>query len=138
MLFSLRHFSLLVNFFNKDLILFPPAGWYFGSPKRPHCPPIPRDIVEKLNFLASFNKKQQDPLGLRRYNLYNTGSNAKKSKYGKLIHEQQGVVEMTVRELLSRYIDEYGWNWPFTCRLINRYCGTNYSVADLEQIYKGN
>lgn len=45
---------------------------------------------------------------------------------------------MTVRELLSRYIDKYGWNWPFTCRLINRYCGTNYSVADLEQIYKEN
>lgn len=72
MLFSLRHFSLLVNFFNKDLILFPPpmarypshmprVGWYFGPQKGRTSPLFPADIVEKKNFLALINKIQQDP-----------------------------------------------------------------------------
>ncbi len=43
----------------------------------------------------------------------------------------------TVRELILRYRDDYGWGWAIAGHLINRQLGTAYTVLDLKHIYKG-
>lgn len=37
---------------------------------------------------------------------------------------------------LVRYIDDYGWNWGVAMHQINGFFGTNYSVSQLQMMYK--
>ena len=41
-----------------------------------------------------------------------------------------------IKRRLVRYIDNYGWNWGVVRRQINDYFGTDYTVQQLQQIYK--
>lgn len=41
-----------------------------------------------------------------------------------------------IEERLKRYIDDYGWGWGVTARQINFYFGTEYTVSQLQDIYK--
>lgn len=41
-----------------------------------------------------------------------------------------------IKQRLMRYINDYGWNWGVVRRQINDYFGTDYSVQQLQQIYK--
>lgn len=40
-----------------------------------------------------------------------------------------------MKRRLLRYVDEYGWGWGLTCSLINVFCGTEYTVRELQKIY---
>lgn len=41
-----------------------------------------------------------------------------------------------LKERLVRYIDDYGWNWGVAMHQINGFFGTNYSVSQLQMMYK--
>lgn len=41
-----------------------------------------------------------------------------------------------IEERLVRYIDDYGWNWGVAMHQINGFFGTNYSVSQLQMMYK--
>jgi hypothetical protein len=38
--------------------------------------------------------------------------------------------------VLTRYRERYHWGWSITTRLINRYCGTNYTEKQLKKLYR--
>ncbi len=44
----------------------------------------------------------------------------------------------TVCDLLTRYIDDYGWcyNWGVVRRMINRTLQTEYTVIELKELYQ--
>lgn len=41
-----------------------------------------------------------------------------------------------IEERLARYIDDYGWNWGVAMRQINGFFGMNYTVPQLQMMYK--
>ena len=42
----------------------------------------------------------------------------------------------TLLHAIKRYVDDYGWSWSITRRLVNRMFGTNYTDSELEAIYE--
>lgn len=41
-----------------------------------------------------------------------------------------------IENRLVRYIDDYGWNWGVTMHQINGFFGTNYTIPQLQMMYK--
>ena len=46
------------------------------------------------------------------------------------------VMDDYILPVLVRYIDQYGWSFPFAARLINMYFGTGYTHKDLRALHK--
>lgn len=45
-------------------------------------------------------------------------------------------MDETLIELLLRCIDEYGWSWGIVRKIINRQYGCQYTLRELQQLYR--
>ena len=46
------------------------------------------------------------------------------------------MTERTVREDLSRFLEEYNWGWGLSHKVINWFHGTSFTISELKKLYK--